>query len=77
MSPDFYFHDRQIPARTSGRVSWIAAVLLSSWLIALLVAISEAPKWGWASSSVLGLLVAAANSLCSVEVVRMLSRSIP
>ena len=48
------------PVRTPGRVSWIAAVLLSSWLIALLVAISEAPKWGWTSSPVLGLLVLAA-----------------
>ncbi|MFE4502399.1 MFS transporter [Rhodococcus sp. NPDC056743] len=48
------------PNRTPGSVSWIAALLLSSWLIALLVAISEAPKWGWASSSVLGLLVSAA-----------------
>lgn len=47
------------PRRTPGRVSWIAAGLLSSWLIALLVAISEAPKWGWSSTPVLGLLAAA------------------
>src|SRR6201994_170125 len=33
--------------RTAGRVSWPAAVLLSAWLVALLVPISEGPSWGW------------------------------
>src|ERR1700761_14307 len=45
--------------RTAGRVSWPAAVLLSAWLVALLVPISEAPSWGWGSARVLGLLAAA------------------
>jgi len=44
------------PVRMEGRVSWGAAVLLSSWLVALLVPISEAPTWGWGSGRVLGLL---------------------
>src|SRR6202035_2665645 len=43
------------PVRTPGRISWLAAVLLSGWLVALLVAVSEAPRWGWGSSKVLGL----------------------
>lgn len=47
------------PVRTPGRISWSAAVLLSGWLVALLVAVSEAPSWGWASMSVIGLLIAA------------------
>jgi MFS family permease len=47
------------PVRTSGTVSWPAAVLLSGWLLALLVAVSEASSWGWGSFSVIGLLVAA------------------
>lgn len=47
------------PVRTPGRISWSAAVLLSGWLVALLVAVSEAPSWGWSSLSVIGLLVAA------------------
>ena len=34
-------------------------VLLSAWLVALLVALSEAPAWGWGSGRVLGLLAAA------------------
>jgi EmrB/QacA subfamily drug resistance transporter len=47
------------PVRTPGRISWLPAVLLSGWLVALLVALSEAPDWGWGSSRVIGLLVAA------------------
>ena len=37
------------PVRTPGRVSWFAAVLLSGWLVALLVAVTEATTWGWGS----------------------------
>lgn len=47
------------PVRTPGRVSWLAAVLLSGWLVALLVAVSEGPRWGWTSGVVLGLLALA------------------
>ena len=47
------------PIRTPGRIAWPAALLLSAWLVALLVAVSEAPEWGWGSVRVVGLLVAA------------------
>ena len=47
------------PVRTPGRISWLPAVLLSGWLVALLVGLSEAPTWGWHSARVLGLLAAA------------------
>jgi EmrB/QacA subfamily drug resistance transporter len=47
------------PVRTPGRISWLPAVLLSAWLVALLVALSEASDWGWGSGKVIGLLVAA------------------
>ena len=47
------------PERSPGRISWLPALLLSGWLTALLVALSEAPSWGWRSGSVLGLLAAA------------------
>ena len=43
------------PVRTPGRINWTAAVLLSGWLVALLVAVSEGPVWGWTSARVLGL----------------------
>jgi EmrB/QacA subfamily drug resistance transporter len=54
-----YFFVPESPVRTPGKISWNAAVLLSGWLVALLVAVSEAPSWGWGSSSVIGLFVAA------------------
>lgn len=45
--------------RTLGKISWLGVVLLSAWLVALILGISEAPTWGWGSSSVIGLLVGA------------------
>jgi EmrB/QacA subfamily drug resistance transporter len=44
------------PIRSPGRINWGAAVLLSGWLVAVLVGVSEAPSWGWGSTRVLGLL---------------------
>jgi EmrB/QacA subfamily drug resistance transporter len=44
------------PVRTPGRISWLPAVLLSGWLVALLIALSQAPVWGWGSGTVIGLL---------------------
>jgi len=32
------------PVRSPGRISWLSAVLLSAWLVALLVALSNAPE---------------------------------
>src|SRR5664279_4696212 len=43
----------------AGRINWPAAVLLSGWLVALLLGVSEAPSWGWGSTKVLGLLALA------------------
>jgi EmrB/QacA subfamily drug resistance transporter len=47
------------PVRTPGRISWLPAVLLSAWLVALLLPLSEASEWGWGSGRVIGLLGAA------------------
>jgi EmrB/QacA subfamily drug resistance transporter len=54
-----YLFIPESPVRTPGRISWTAAVLLSGWLVALLIAVSEASDWGWGSFSVIGLLVCA------------------
>ncbi|WUH89817.1 MFS transporter [Streptomyces sp. NBC_00433] len=54
-----YFLIPASPIRTPGRISWLPAVLLSGWLVALLVALSQAPVWGWGSGKVVGLLIAA------------------
>ncbi|MEO8694659.1 MAG: MFS transporter [Acidimicrobiales bacterium] len=40
-------------------IDWLGALLLSGWLFCLLLGVSEGPQWGWGSSSVLGLMVAA------------------
>jgi EmrB/QacA subfamily drug resistance transporter len=64
------------PVRTPGRISWLPAALLSAWLVALLVALSEAPDWGWHSARVLGLL-AAAVVLCAGWVIAELRAATP
>jgi EmrB/QacA subfamily drug resistance transporter len=48
------------PVRTPGRIAILPAVLLSAWLVALLLALSQAPDWGWGDAKTVGLLVAAA-----------------
>jgi predicted MFS family arabinose efflux permease len=47
------------PMRSPGRIGWRSAVLLSAWLVALLIPLSEAPSWGWGSPVVTGLFAAA------------------
>src|SRR6266700_5402178 len=64
------------PLRTPGRISWLPAVLLSAWLVALLVALSEAPDWGWGSGRVIGLL-AAAVALTAAWVITELRAATP
>jgi MFS family permease len=40
-------------------VNWLAALLLSGWLTAALLAISQGSTWGWSSGRIVGLSVAA------------------
>jgi EmrB/QacA subfamily drug resistance transporter len=47
------------PIKAPGRVNWPGAALLSSWLVCLLVAISEGSRWGWTDTRILGLFAAA------------------
>jgi EmrB/QacA subfamily drug resistance transporter len=47
------------PVRAPGRINWLGAALLSAWLVALLVAISEGSSWGWGDGRTLGLLAVA------------------
>ncbi|MDH6115295.1 EmrB/QacA subfamily drug resistance transporter [Kitasatospora sp. MAP12-15] len=54
-----YWFVPESPVRTPGRISWGAALLLSVWLVALLLAVSEGPSWGWGSGRILGLFAAA------------------
>src|SRR5690349_21391436 len=48
------------PERTPGRINIGTALLMSGWLVALLVAVSQGHHWGWGSARVIGLFVIAA-----------------
>ena len=50
-----HFFVPESPVHTPGRINWPAAGLLSGWLVALLVAASEGPTWGWGSGRTVGL----------------------
>ena len=54
-----HFFVPESPVRTAGKISWLPAVLLSAWLVCLLLSLSQAHNWGWGSTRVIGLLVAA------------------
>lgn len=47
------------PIRSAGKINWLTAFLLSGWLVCLLLAVSQAPTWGWGSAKVIGMLVTA------------------
>ncbi|MFJ5117039.1 MFS transporter [Kitasatospora sp. NPDC088548] len=47
------------PHQAEGSVNWLGAVLLSGWLVALLLPVSQSSKWGWGSPAVIVLLLAA------------------
>ncbi len=70
-----HFFVPESPIRTEGRISWLPAVLLSAWLVCLLLALSEAPSWGWGSAKVLGLLAGAVVLLVAWVAVEQRSAS--
>jgi EmrB/QacA subfamily drug resistance transporter len=47
------------PIKAPGRINLVSAIMLSSWLICLLLAVSQGASWGWTSPRLLGLLAAA------------------
>jgi EmrB/QacA subfamily drug resistance transporter len=51
------------PVKSPGKVDWLGAALLSSWLILLLLGITQTSEWGWGDIRVWGLLAAAAAML--------------
>jgi MFS family permease len=50
----------ETPRQTSGGINWLAAGLLSVWLVALLLPLSDSAQWGWMSVPTLALLGVAA-----------------
>jgi MFS family permease len=59
--------------RASGDVHWLGGALLSAWLVALLVAVSEGSTWHWGSPKTLGLF--ALSGLLAAAWVKAESRS--
>ncbi|GAB2702128.1 MFS transporter [Nocardia thraciensis] len=63
------------PMRSEGRINWGAALLLSAWLVALLLAVSKGPAWGWGSGITLGLFALAVVCLVAWILVEVKSRT--
>jgi EmrB/QacA subfamily drug resistance transporter len=47
------------PVRTPGKINWLSASLLSGWLVALLLPLSEGSAWGWGAPKTVILFAAA------------------
>ncbi len=63
------------PVKTPGAVNLSAAVLLSGWLVALLLGVSEGSTWGWTSGRIAGLFVLAAVLFAAWVAVELRSRT--
>jgi MFS family permease len=59
---------RDAGQRIAARPDVLGGVVMAGWLICLLLALSEAPTWGWGSAGVIGLFAAAAAG-CALWVV--------
>ena len=59
------------PVRTPGRIPLLPAALLSAWLLALLLGLSQGNHWGWRSEGVLALFAGAALLAAGWIVVEM------
>jgi MFS family permease len=46
------------PVRVPGRINWVAAGLMATGLVLVLVAVSQAPTWHWVSAKTLGCIAA-------------------
>lgn len=51
------------PKEGAGRLRWQAFVLLTAWLVAFLLAVSQGNEWGWRSVRIIGLFIVAAVTL--------------
>jgi len=54
-----YLFVPESPERTPGRINLTSAVLMSTWLVALMLAVSQGHSWGWTSPITIGLFVTA------------------
>ena len=47
------------PVKSPGRIDWGGSFLLATWVVLLLLGISQTAEWGWGDPRVIGLIVAA------------------
>src|SRR3954452_14903979 len=50
-----HFFVPESPERTPGRINVSSALLMSTWLVTLLLAVSQGHSWGWGSPTTVGL----------------------
>jgi EmrB/QacA subfamily drug resistance transporter len=62
------------PVKTPGSVNLTAAALLSGWLVALLLGVSEGSAWGWTSARILALFALAVVLFAAWVAVELRSR---
>jgi EmrB/QacA subfamily drug resistance transporter len=62
------------PIRAPGRVNWLAAVLMSSGIAIVLLAISQTTRWGWGSDKTLALLAVGVGLCIAWVLVELHSR---
>ena len=55
-----HFFVPESPERAPGRINVATALLMSTWLVTLLLAVSQGHSWGWGSMTTVGLFVATA-----------------
>jgi EmrB/QacA subfamily drug resistance transporter len=53
-----YFFVPESPVKSPGRIDWGGAALLSTWLVLLLLGISQSADWGWGDPRTVALIVA-------------------
>jgi len=51
------------PVKSPGRIDWAGAVLLSTWLVLLLLGITQSSEWGWGDDRTIALIAAALGML--------------
>ena len=62
------------PVRVPGRVNFPAVLTLSGWLVALLLGVSQAERWGWASGRIVATFAAAAVLFAAWVAIELRSR---
>jgi len=66
-----HFFVPESPIKTPSRVDIRGALLLSTGLVALLLALTEGESWGWLSGRIVGLFAAASTALVSWGIVEL------